>query len=75
MTPLQIEILLHCHVSGGVEPSGPRVSVEEEAITYFLENDLVEACGDYYSTTDKGDALVSHICSLPLPTKTWIIKQ
>ncbi len=71
MTPLQIEILFHCCV---IEPSGLVASRDDEAITFLLNNGLVEASGNYYTTTDKGDAFVSYICSLPLPVEKWTIE-
>jgi len=77
MTPSDIEILIHCHVSPTPHPriNAPAVA---ETIKMFVVNGLVEekqlkwSSGTYYSTTNRGKALVSVLCSTPVPIQKWV---
>ncbi len=67
MTPLEIEILLHCHRSSGTAPSNADSPAVLDAIEFFLNDSLIEGCKDYYSTTERGTAFVRVLCSVALP--------
>jgi len=81
MTPLEIDVLLHCHVRPAPHPriNAPAVV---EAIEMFLDKGIIErhsACnraflnvGMYYQTTDRGKAIVKLLCSTPFPTQKWV---
>ena len=74
MTPLQIEVLLHCATSGSPFPRADAPAVVE-AIKYFLNNYLIEGSDDYYTTTDRGEALVNLLCQVSFPVKGWVDKD
>ena len=78
MTPSDIEILIHYHVSP--EPH-PRLSASAvtESVNRFLEQGLIKlssrtiTIGEpaLYTTTSKGAAHISQLCKLPLPIAVW----
>lgn len=75
MTPNEIEILIHCHVSPVKHPRGDAPAVREALL--FLEADgLIEKIEDgdgvQFRTTSRGKAHVASLCSLPLPELQWV---
>ncbi len=71
MTPLNIEVLLHCYTSRAIFSRADAPAVQE-TIDLFLKENLIEASEDYYSTTERGAALVWLLCSTPLPEQRWV---
>ena len=77
MTPLEIEVLIHCHVCPAPHPrlGAPAVA---EAIERFERNGIIVKkslkyrTGVYYPTTDRGKALVRILCSTPFPEQRWV---
>ena len=71
MTPLEIEVLIHCHTCNAPHPrlNAPAVA---GAIRDFENEGVVRPYADYYKTTDKGKAMVILLCSIPFPTQQWI---
>lgn len=74
MTPLQIEVLLHCATSGSPFPRA-NTSAVIEAIEYFINNDLIECSEDHYTTTDRGEATVNLLCQVSFPVQQWVDKD
>jgi len=74
-TPLHIEVLIHCYVSGTAHPrfSAPAVQsainelLDEKAIEWNAESKDTHA----YQTTEKGHAWVKAICNTPPPVQCW----
>lgn len=72
MTPNDIEILIHCHVSPLVHPRMEAPAVKE-AYRNLEANGLIEQRNeDCYHTTDRGKAHIEVLCSTPWPTQAWI---
>ena len=73
MTPLDIEVLIHCHVCPAPHPKLGAPAVEE-AIRMFEHNKIIEREEDLgcYRTTDRGKALVRILCSTPFPEQRWV---
>ena len=72
MTPNDIEILIHCHVSPTPHPRRDAGAVDG-ALKSFVCQGLIEQRGsDIYYTTDKGAAHVAQLCSVPIPIKQFI---
>ena len=76
MTPFEIEILLHYHVS-----TAPH-RVEHDIVPiwpvtreWFFAEGLLEQFasmnGGSYRTTERGKAWIDYVCNLPLPEKSW----
>jgi len=74
MTPNDIEVLIHCHVSPVLHPRIDAGAVKE-ALARFLNCGLIEGFGDVsnaYQTTDKGAAHIQQLCNLPFPTVKYV---
>jgi len=72
MTPNDIEILIHCHVSPAAHPRIDAPAVKE-TLESFKRNELVyqDAAGVYH-TTERGAAHINQLCSTPWPKQAWI---
>ncbi len=72
MTPLQISMMLHFHVSPSkYEPWG---SAQSEAMDWFVKEKLVEfPVTDRVRLTERGKAYVSFLQTMPLPVANWAI--
>lgn len=72
MTPLHIDLLLHCHTTPDRYPRLGAPAVDQ----YLLEleaDGLIEMRQDgIWRTTARGMAHVSQLCNLPFPTLQWI---
>lgn len=75
MTPLQIEILLHCYYSQCLWPRHSPASDEGHSI--LTNAGLIQFDGGrgYYTATSKGHAHVSQLCRLPLPVSAWVTED
>jgi len=72
MTPNEIEILIHCHVSPVKHPRADYPAIQE-VLQGMETNGLIEKCDqEVYRTTDRGRAHVEQLCSLPWPALAWI---
>ena len=72
MTPNDIDVLLHYHVSPILHPRFGSTAVEE-ATKHFLRDGILEhAGGDYYATTARGRAWVEMILRVPYPRQVWV---
>ena len=73
MTPLMIEILIHCHTSPSVNPRFEAPAVQE-AYQYFLDKGVIEPTGkaDIFKTSQRGRLHMEQLCSLPMPEKKTI---
>lgn len=74
MTPNDLEILIHCHVSPTPHPRFDAPGVKK-ALDDLVECGLIVLhngnCG-IYSTTDRGNAHMQVLCYIPLPEKKWV---
>ena len=79
VTPLQLEILLHCYYSPQPWRGDRSLTPYKQAIQYFLESEMIEVSGkeyeEVYDITERGHAYIEAILGLPFPTKTWIVKK
>ena len=74
MTPNDIEVLLHCHVSPVIHPRYDEPAVKE-TIENFCSRGILEPYGDHltvFQTTARGQALVLMLCQTPLPEQVFI---
>jgi hypothetical protein len=76
MTPNDIEILIHFHVSPTVHPRFDAGAVRD-SIFMFVENGILELINSegnshVYKTTKKGKALMSILCNTPFPQQAWV---
>ena len=71
MTPNDIEILIHYHVSPAPHPriSAPAV---ESATLMLQEHGLIHLVDGSYRTTDRGSAHVQQLCELDFPRAAWV---
>ena len=77
LSPSDIEVLLHCHVS----PSRhPRLEAEAvlQAIGMFVQTGMVAhnpQPGEHhvYTTTPKGDAFIEALLNTPEPVQSWTV--
>jgi hypothetical protein len=72
MTPVHIEVLMHCHYRCEALPSTPAF---KQAVEFFMLHGLIEPCGQagQYRTTRGGQILVDALCAVPLPVKDWVM--
>ena len=74
MTPNDLEVLIHCHVSPTAHPRIDAPAVKE-ALDMLEKNGLIilhKGGDNIYSTTDKGNAFMQVLCSMPLPEQKWV---
>lgn len=73
MTPNDIEVLIHIHVSPRIHPRIDAPAVMD-AIDMLLKRKLIERVADTnsYMTTSRGDAHISQLCALPWPQPAWL---
>ena len=72
MTPNDIEVLIHCHVSPSVHPRADAPAVRD-ALRSLEANGLIEQRDqEYYHTTDRGRAHINQLCSLSWPIQAWV---
>lgn len=72
MTPNDIEILIHCHVSPAVHPRADAPAVQQ-ALRSLETNGLIEQRdGEGYSTTSRGQAHMEQLCGLAWPVEAWV---
>ena len=71
MTPLEIEVLIHCHACPCPHPriNAPAVW---GTIKYFQDQGLIRPVKNYYETTDRGKAMVYLLCNTPFPLQQWV---
>jgi hypothetical protein len=79
MTPLQIEILLHYWSRAEDYRQGDFTApAVREAIDWFMHEGMLERNTDAsrdtaYRTTERAQAWIEYVKSLPLPTHTWLM--
>ena len=77
MTPNDIEVLLHCHVSPESHPRKDAPAVAQ-ALKMLYANDLimpdVKGGPGCFNTTERGQKHIQQLCELPWPTKRvlWV---
>ena len=72
MRPVDIEVLIYCHVSPSIHPRIEAPAVQK-ALMNLEASGLIEREGENcYHTTSKGTAHISILCSTPLPTPAWV---
>ena len=71
MTPNDIDVLLHYHVSPRLHEnfSAPEVM---GATSRFVVDGILESHGDSYITTDRGHAWIEMILRVPYPRQVWV---
>lgn len=72
MTPYQIEILIHHHASRA-RFSRDAAPLYAPTVKAFIDDDILTTRPDgSIGTTERGNALVSMLCSTPYPKKMWV---
>lgn len=67
MSPSDLEVLIHCHCGVGPHPR-LRAPAIQDAITRFLEDEIIKPDGDdVYTTTKLGKAWLEGILRVPYP--------
>lgn len=73
-TPSNLELLLHCYYSPEAHPrvSAPAI---KEGISYLVREKMITPVygkgPDIYTTTDKGEAFIKHLMTIPFPVIRW----
>lgn len=79
-TPLHLQILLHYHCSPEEYAKDDERHRTSEAVKEYTDDlrklDLIERSvdGAVFQTTERGNAYVRGICSVPLPIQRWVIE-
>jgi len=72
MTPNDIEILIHCHVSPTIHPRAGATGVKA-ALRSMERNGLIEELDGFrYTTTSRGKAHIEQMCRLKWPVEAWV---
>ena len=73
MTPSDIEVLIHCHVSPSPHPRLGSPAVIQAVLRFERDGLIREALHTptIYTTTPKGAAHIDQLCNLPYPTSVW----
>lgn len=79
MSPLEIEIILHYHISG-VDHDRMTAPAVVDAIRRFMAAGLMQPkTGSQhkrsYELTDGGRMLVDALCSVPFPVQKWVMPE
>jgi hypothetical protein len=74
MTPNDIEVLIHCHVSPSPHPRANAPAVQG-ALEWLREAGLIIKGAEYFGTTERGRALVQVLCDTPFPAQAWVDKD
>lgn len=74
MTPLEVEILMHCH-SRAHNPSNMDAPAVKGVIEQFSFRKVIELRDDIWKTTDLGEAWVKIICDVKRPTVAYLDEQ
>ena len=74
MTPNDLEVLIHCHVCPEPHPRAHAPAVQD-TINTFLAHGILEAKGNSYITTERGDALMRLLCNTEMPQQAWVDKD
>lgn len=74
MTPLELEILIHCHVTSTQHPNLDAPAVKEGFKKFKADGIIVLAGKDCYCLTEKGRAWLETILSIPYPS-VWLDKR
>jgi len=72
MTPNDIEVLLHYHVSQSVHPRINAPAVKDAIQKWVSEGILIQDMEtEIYRTSYRGSVLVKMLCDTPMPIKVW----
>lgn len=72
-SPSNLEVLLHCFYSPAPHPRFNAPAIKE-GVEYLLKNGMIfHHQGDVYRSTEKGDAFINHLMSIPFPVAQWTI--
>lgn len=71
LTPNHIEVLLHYHCFTDKHPNEDAPAVKA-ALDFFLKEDILRLSKGDFTTTERGKAFVTMLCTTPLPTKVWV---
>ncbi len=71
MTPLELNMLLHCYAHA--DPLPLPSDVHKQALEWFIKDGFVKATATKgcYVTDERGHAYVQALMSIPYPQKTW----
>ncbi len=72
LSPCDINVLLHCHVSPEPHPAAGAPAVKE-SYDMFKKSGLIVRNNNAWVTTAKGDAFVAALCRTPEPVAIWAI--
>jgi len=77
MTPEEIEVLMHCHVSPKVHPRISEPAVQQ-AIRMLEAGGIIRKDSDLqfikgiYHTTTIGKDFIRILCEIPFPEDSWV---
>ena len=72
MTPNDLEILIHCHVSSAIHPRLDAPAVNDSIIMLVREGLVIQRGENTWMTTPKGRAHIQQIINLQYPTEQWV---
>lgn len=70
MTPLILELLLHCYHSPEPHPRADTRAIRD-GIEFLSAHEMIEPCGRGWKSTEKAKIWILHILSVPFPVKRW----
>lgn len=72
MTPLELKLLLHYHLSRDLYPLSTRYIKEATRDMFVAELIIANEDTRGYKTTAKGAALIAMLCQTPMPEQVYI---
>lgn len=76
MSPALIKLLFHIHTTTEPLPY-PSSTMRDASVEFFVREKLIVADNSPlgYRTTERGKALVDHLCAVKLPICQWVQPQ
>lgn len=71
MTPNDIEVLIHHHVSPNLHPRAHSPAVQM-SIDMFVMDGILKEDGLGYRTTERGVVLMRMLCDTEYPQQAWV---
>lgn len=72
LTPLELDVLIHCYVSPAPHPRQDAESVMAACARLYLDEVIEPSDHGGWQTTDKGRAWLAAILRTPMPRQAWV---
>lgn len=71
-SPSNLELLLHCYYSTAPHPRRGYQAIEE-GIEHLHRHGMIDRT-DYPRATEKGEAFIKHLMTIPFPVQRWEVE-